>query len=117
MRVVTYSRFSSENQSQSSLADQVEVCRRYPFRIADLLQSHPEVKAASVRLMTPTEGQRLKAFIVPQDPATDPEPLRRRLIDWLTERVSAVEVPKAITFGNALPMTGMGKVQDWLPIP
>ena len=39
----------------------------YPARVREVLLSHPAVADVSVRLMRASEGERLKAFVVPRD--------------------------------------------------
>lgn len=84
----------------------------YPDRITALLRDQPNVTDASVRLMRPDEGARLKAFIVP-DHATCESALLRDLNTWCGTNLSTVERPKAFTFGSSLPRNAMGKLMDW----
>lgn len=85
----------------------------FPTTIAERLQSLPEVAAAAVRLMSPDEGERLKAFIVPSDTAERPEVLEPILHAWCRRNLAAVERPKAFTFGPELPSNTIGKQSDW----
>lgn len=84
-----------------------------PGAVARVLEDHPAVAQAAVRLMTPEEGARLKAFVVPADSQAERETLRAALTDHLTARLSAPERPRAITFGPALPRSPLGKAADW----
>jgi len=84
----------------------------YPEKVADCIRSHPMVRSCSVRLMRPEEGQRLKAFIVLREGASN-ENLRREMRSWLNQRLTASEIPKSLTFGAALPTNSMGKDADW----
>jgi len=84
----------------------------FPERVRQALLSHPAVHEAAVRLMAPHEGQRLKAFIVPQ-PGADTTALRDELQRWLSSRLSAPEQPKAFDFGMLLPVNRSGKACDW----
>lgn len=83
----------------------------YPARIARLLERHPEVAEARVRLMA--EGGRLKAFVVPASPSQGDEALTRRLTDWCERHLSTPEIPRAITVGERLPGNALGKPSDW----
>ena len=65
-----------------------------------------------MRLMRPSEGTRLKAFIVPRDPAGDPAALRAELQDFATQ-LPFHEQPRAYTIGPVLPRTAMGKLAEW----
>jgi 4-coumarate--CoA ligase (photoactive yellow protein activation family) len=88
----------------------------FPQRIAALLAARPGVAHAAVRLMRPEEGERLKAFIVPADPAADPAPLVADVWAWVDASLTAPERPKSIVVGPALPTGALGKPADW-PIP
>jgi 4-coumarate--CoA ligase len=88
----------------------------YPERVAALLRSHPAVAGATVRLMRPEEGERLKAFIVPRSADADSDALVGMLWPWLEARLPPAERPKSIVVGESLPVTELGKSADW-PIP
>lgn len=85
----------------------------FPFRITERLQCLPEIAAAAVRLMSALEGDRLKAFIVPAEDPVDQEALEAFLHAWCMRNLTAVERPKAFTFGPTLPHNLMGKQSDW----
>ncbi|MCF7530719.1 AMP-binding protein [Pseudomonas petrae] len=85
----------------------------FPSRIAERLQCLPEIAAAAVRLMSALEGDRLKAFIVPAEDYVDLETLEAFLHAWCVRNLTAVERPKAFTFGLTLPHNLMGKQSDW----
>ncbi len=85
-----------------------------PRRVEAVLCEHPEVAAAAVRLMRPGEGARLKAFVVPRDPASDASALRAALHGFTTARLSTAEQPRAYTLGPALPVDPIGKLTDWV---
>lgn len=93
-------------------AVQVAGINVFPERISRVLCDHPAVKQASVRLMHPSEGNRLKAYIVPEDGA-DPEALRAALTAWIDRHLTVPERPRALTFGSVLPAGSMGKQGDW----
>ncbi|MBC8086057.1 MAG: AMP-binding protein [Phycisphaerae bacterium] len=84
----------------------------FPARVRDVLLTHPEVVDAAVRLMSPHEGARLKAFVVLR-PETNSQTFREQLQGWLSTQVSAVEMPKSITLGDTLPRNDQGKLSDW----
>jgi len=84
-----------------------------PARVRDVLASHPGVRDCAVRLMTPGEGSRLKAFVVPGDALAEPARARRELRTWLAERLDAPERPGALAFGPELPRDAQGKQADW----
>lgn len=99
--------------SRHDLAFQVGGVNVHPDRIVAVLESHPKVARAQVRLMQPTEGNRVKAFIVPAVPDLDLGELRRELDLWTATTLSAPERPRAFTFGSALPAGPLGKAVDW----
>jgi long-chain acyl-CoA synthetase len=84
----------------------------YPGRVRQALMEHVLVADASVRLMTPREGTRLKAFIVPAQGA-DAAAIPDALMAWSTGRLSTAERPKAYTVGDRLPRDERGKLTDW----
>ena len=84
----------------------------FPSRVRQVLLDHPQVLDAAVRLMSPGEGTRLKAFIVPQ-PGADVDALRAELWAWSEARLSAAARPKAYRFDAQLPRNAMGKLADW----
>ena len=84
----------------------------FPARVRQVLLDHPQVTDARIRLMTPNEGSRLKAFVVTA-PGCDPVALRSDLWAWTEARLTAPERPKSFTFGEHLPRNAMGKLSDW----
>ena len=93
-------------------AVQVAGVNVYPEKIATIIQSHPDIHACTVRLMRPDEGTRMKAFIVPETKKWDDDSCKA-FRTWLAENLSSAETPKALTFGETLPVNAMGKVTDW----
>jgi hypothetical protein len=63
--------------------------------------------------MTPAEGSRLKAFIVPAPGAPACAGLRREIAAWIDLTLPVPERPRALSFGPALPVTPTGKPADW----
>jgi long-chain acyl-CoA synthetase len=88
----------------------------FPARVAGALREHEGVAEAVVRLFAPggdAARARLKAFVVPRDPAADPLALEEALRAFATARLTAAERPTAYTFGSALPRDSIGKLSDW----
>ena len=84
----------------------------FPARVRQVLLEHPQIIDAAVRLMTPDEGSRLKAFVVTA-PGCDPALLQTALWAWTESRLTAPERPKSFTIGETLPLNPMGKLSDW----
>ncbi len=99
--------------SRRDSAVQVGAVNVYPEVIRAVLLAHPGVADVEVRLMHPSEGERIKAFIVARDTACPIEQLRRDLEAWVAERLQPMERPRAFTFGTAVPANAMGKRTDW----
>ncbi|ADI30456.1 AMP-binding enzyme [Methylotenera versatilis] len=80
--------------------------------VRDILKTHPAVKDASVRMMRPVEGNRLKAFIVFNDNGDESQAL-----ESLNAHINLVllphERPKSIKIGSSLATNKMGKLCDW----
>ncbi|WP_338416498.1 4-coumarate--CoA ligase [uncultured Sphaerotilus sp.] len=84
----------------------------FPDRVRQVLLAHPQVQEAAVRRMSPDEGERLKAFVVPRAGA-DQQVLPDELARWVAQRLTAAERPKAFTLGDRLPVNALGKAADW----
>lgn len=85
-------------------------------KVATVIEEHPQVRRCAVRLMTPGEGERLKAFIVAEKrPRTDEErrDVRESVEAWITKRLPASGRPRHLTFGEELPSNGLGKIINW----
>ncbi|ABM62583.1 4-coumarate--CoA ligase [Halorhodospira halophila] len=84
-----------------------------PQHVARRFESHEAVAACAIRSHGEGSQRRLKAFIVPAHPETDPEELRQALETWAWEHLPAVERPTDLRIGPELPRNAMGKLQDW----
>ncbi|MBN2886916.1 MAG: 4-coumarate--CoA ligase [Chromatiaceae bacterium] len=104
-------RFRVEGRRDAAV--QVGGINVYPRAVADVLEAHPEVARAAVRLMRPEEGHRLKAFIVPADSDADPRALTKTLTDYVDRHLETAARPRAFTFGPELPRGALGKAEDW----
>lgn len=96
-------------------AVQVSGVNVFPGRVRAVILTHPGVQDCAVRRMSASEGERLKAFVVPRTDA-DTAALLPALEAWTKERLSAPECPRAWTFGPQLPTDDRGKLRDW-PAP
>ncbi len=85
----------------------------FPERVRKVLREHADVADAAVRMMHPSEGMRLKAFIVPRDEVADADALRLSLDAFAARHLSVPERPRAYSFGPLMPIGPMGKVADW----
>ncbi|MBE0505163.1 MAG: AMP-binding protein [Marinospirillum sp.] len=94
-------------------AVQVAGTNVFPARIAEQLRQLPEVQNVEVRLMSPEEGERLKAFVIPADPQQSESELRQQLQAWCQKNLKTAERPQAFTFGAQLPCNALGKASDW----
>lgn len=99
-------------QGRKDNAVQVAGINVFPHRVAEALQTQPGVRACYVRLMGRNEGERLKAFVVP-DPGVEHAELRRTLVDFARSAFSEEERPGHYTFGEDVPRSPLGKPTDW----
>jgi 4-coumarate--CoA ligase (photoactive yellow protein activation family) len=97
---------------RSEGAVQVGGINVFPDRVRAVLCAHPGVAQAAVRLMSASEGDRLKAFIVPR-PDIDRAVLDAELWHLIAQQLTVPERPKSIVFGPALPTGALGKLADW----
>lgn len=84
-----------------------------PEHVARVLARHPAVAEAQVRLMDPSEGTRLKAFIVPAGPVGDQTAMAKELASWARSELASPEQPKSYQFGARLPVGPQGKPANW----
>jgi 4-coumarate--CoA ligase len=79
-----------------------------PTDVAQRLEALASVAACAVRPTTTAEP-RLKAFVVPATSAAEAAAeIARTTADW-----PAAERPVALTYGDSLPRTALGKLCDW----
>jgi len=97
---------------RSDKAVQVGGINVYPARVEEMIKAHPAVKACSVRLMRPEEGERLKAFVVPALKMENAA-LEKELRNLVIDKLSRFERPGKYDFGPSLPLSDMGKLRDW----
>lgn len=80
----------------------------YPIEVEQLLMEHPSIiDAAVIGIEDDQFGQRLKAFVVPNEASTVTD---HELHQWLRSRVSRYQLPKEIEVVNQLPYTHLGKL-------
>ena len=80
----------------------------FPREVEDVLSTHPDVAMVAV-VGVPDQkwGEAVNAVVVAK-PGTSPD--ARALIDLVKARKGSVHAPKSIEFVDALPMTGVGKI-------
>lgn len=100
--------------SRRDRAFQVGGINVHPGHVEKVLAEHPAIHQAQIRQMSPGEGGRVKAFVIPNDPHTDAEALRAELLRWCRSRLSAAECPRHITVGTAFSTNELGKRMDWV---
>lgn len=79
----------------------------YPVELEDAITQHPIISECVVIGIPNAEfGQRLKAFIVTQQPdSLTAEQLKL----WLSERIARYQMPEEIVFLHEIPLTPIGK--------
>ena len=84
----------------------------YPREVEDALSQHPAVaSAAVVGVPDPKWGEAVRALVVLRPGITaNIEELTAELVAFVREKKGAVYTPKAIDFVDALPVTGLGKL-------
>jgi long-chain acyl-CoA synthetase len=79
----------------------------YPRLVEEAIYRHPKVaQAIVIGVPDPYRGQTVKAVVQPQADATLTE---AELLEFLKDKVSAIERPRIVEFRDALPMTPIGK--------
>jgi acetyl-CoA synthetase len=83
-----------------------------PAEIEDALVRHPAVvMAAAVGVPDPVRTETIKAFVIVKDGIKGSDALADEIRDFVREHLAKHEVPRAIEFVDALPMTTTGKIQ------
>jgi acetyl-CoA synthetase len=83
-----------------------------PAEIEDALVRHPAVvMAAAVGVPDPVRTESIKAFVIVKDGIERSEALAEDIRSFVREHLAKHEVPRAIEFVEALPMTTTGKIQ------
>jgi fatty-acyl-CoA synthase len=86
----------------------------YPIELENVLIKHPQVQQVAVVGVSDSEfGQRLKAFVVPENGTNLTEP---EIKNWLASRVARFQMPVAVEFLCELPTTHVGKINKKLLI-
>jgi 4-coumarate--CoA ligase (photoactive yellow protein activation family) len=93
-------------------AVQVAGVNVYPLHVGSVLERHEGVRQCLVRLMRPGEGDRLKAFVVPEAGWNERE-LRESLALFARTRLDDAQRPAHYAFGDDIPRGPIGKPTDW----
>lgn len=84
----------------------------FAAHVSKIMESHPMIKSCLVRLMRPEEGNRLKAFVVPNS-YLDENNLKNEIRSFIKSSLKEAERPAIITLGTKLPRNCIGKLADW----
>lgn len=98
--------------SRIDKAVQVGGTNVYPQYVASRLEEVEGVKHCIVRLMRPKEGQRLKAFVVPEF-NWDVNKLHESLVRFARQELTDAQRPTRFSFGKDIPRGLVGKPADW----
>ncbi|MGD8478160.1 MAG: AMP-binding protein, partial [Burkholderiales bacterium] len=83
----------------------------WPAELEATLYKHPDIKEVAI-ISSPDSrrGETVKAVVVPTDKAR--ETLKAEdIIAWSREHMAAYKVPRLVSFVDALPRSGTGKIQ------
>lgn len=82
----------------------------WPVQVEQVLEGAPGVREVAVAgVEDPEWGQRVVAFVVPQDPAEPPS--LDRLRDVVKAALPVAAAPKELRLVDSLPRTGLGKIR------
>jgi len=83
----------------------------YPAQVEAVLVEHPAVaEACVVGVPDEAQGERVKAFVVANDPSAADDALARELITVCRERLIKWSCPREVEFIEELPKTRLGKI-------
>jgi long-chain acyl-CoA synthetase len=79
----------------------------YPNEIEDVIAMHPDVReVAAIGIPDAVQGERVKVFVVPRNPALTAE----QVIEYCRKHLTGYKVPKLVEFRSELPQTNVGKI-------
>ena len=83
----------------------------YPAQVEAVLREHPAVaEACVIGVPDPAQVERVKACVVPRDPAQAGPALGDALVAHCRERLIKWSCPREVEFVDALPLTKVGKI-------
>lgn len=83
----------------------------YPAQVEAVIREHPAVaEACVIGVPDPAQVERVKACVVPRDPAQAGAALEEAIIAHCRERLIKWSCPREVEFVGALPLTKVGKV-------
>ena len=83
-----------------------------PGEIEDCLVMHPAVSlAAAIGIPDPLRTEKIKAYILLRPGFLPSGELEKEILDFVSQRLSPHEKPRAIEFVNELPLTATGKIK------
>ena len=83
-----------------------------PVEIEEVLAGHRAVREAAVAAVLDERGaSRLRAFVVPAAPITDPAGLAAELTGLVRQSLAAFKVPRSVEVVASLPRTASGKLR------
>ncbi len=83
----------------------------YPAQVEAVLRGHPAVaEACVIGVPDPAQIERVKACVVPREPAAAGPALEAALIAHCRERLIKWSCPREVEFVDALPLTRVGKI-------
>ncbi len=82
----------------------------WPAEVESLMFRHPAIaEACVIGVHDPYRGETVKAVVVLRAEARG-QTTEQAIIDWCHEHMAAYKVPRLVTFADALPKSGSGKV-------
>ena len=83
----------------------------YPREIEEVLLVHPDIHEVSViGRHCAVWGERVVAYVVPENSDTDPAELARLLDEFLLDRLSRFKRPRGYRVVDSLPKSAYGKI-------
>lgn len=83
----------------------------YPTQIEEILDAHQDVASVcAIGVPDAYQIQKVKAFIVLNDPEKEGPEMKEELFAWCRERINKWSCPREIEFRRELPQTKVGKI-------
>ncbi|MEO1807894.1 MAG: AMP-binding protein [Bacteroidota bacterium] len=85
----------------------------FPNQVAEQIRGIQGVANCWVKKMKPSEGERLKCWVLLADPKASASSLKKICYQWIEEHLSAEARPRHVIVSDHPPLDEMGKVKDW----
>jgi long-chain acyl-CoA synthetase len=82
-----------------------------PGEVERCIAALPGVREVAVVGVPARDGERVKAVVVPRDPAAAPASLRREILSRCRDQLAEFKLPRVVEFRSEIPRSALGKLR------